>query len=85
MTFTDLLLAVPFPHLTVFSHGTPEAVFVNSLRAILCSFNPCDKVYTDGSKSDSAFVAANREYIFKLPPEASVYTAEFTLQLFTEL
>lgn len=45
MTFTDLLLAVPFPHLTVFSHGTPEAVFVNS---------------------------------FRLPPEASVYTAEST-------
>lgn len=78
MTFTDLLLAVPFPHLTVFSHSTPEAVFVNSLRAILCSLNPCNVLYTDGSKSDSAFVAANREYMFRLPPEASFYTAEFT-------
>lgn len=82
MTFTDLLLD-PLPHLTVFSHDTPEAVFVNSLRAILCSFNPRDVVYTDGSKSDSVLSlpigSTYSDYLLRLP------LTQQSLQLFTEL
>lgn len=33
-------------------HSTPDAVFVNSHGEVLCSLNPCNVVYTNGSKSD---------------------------------
>lgn len=66
-------------------HWTP---FVNSIREVLCSLNPYDVVYTDGSKSDSstgcAFVTDSREYMFQLLPKTSVYTADGRADSFSQ-
>lgn len=48
----------------------------------ICSENPCNVLYIDGPRSGSgtscAFVTANRDSMFRIPNEASVYTAELT-------
>ena len=62
--------------------STSGLFFKSALSEQIECLSPCDVVYTDGSKSDvstaCAFVTANRDYKFALPPAATVFTAELT-------
>lgn len=60
--------------------STCPEVFAGAFGGFLTSFTVCGVICTDGSGSDRGtgctFVAPDGVCTFRLPPEASVYTAE---------
>ena len=61
---------------------TPPIIFKNYFHDIVSKYAHCDLIFTDGSKSDGrtgcAFVHQDRKFMYRLPDNASIFSAELS-------